>query len=95
MRGLLYKIQRKSITSFAEGNMVDVATCRQCLSEKNLKHFAGSRIGSSGAYKRRAVLQRSTRVLQSIIKVGSWRLYNVYNQQDQKGALNNLVVDKA
>ena len=95
MRGLLYKIQRKSITSFAEGNMVDVATCRQCLSEKNLKHFAGSRIGSSGAYKRRAVLQRSTRVLQSIIKVGSWRLYNVCNQQDQKSVLNNLVVDKA
>ena len=53
MRGLLYKIQHKSITSFAEGNVVDVATCRQCLSEKNSKHFAGSRIGSSTAYKRR------------------------------------------
>ena len=29
---LLYKIQRKSITSFAEGNVLDVATCMQYLS---------------------------------------------------------------
>ena len=38
---LLYKTQHNSITSFAEGNVLDVATCMQCLSEKNLKHFAG------------------------------------------------------
>ena len=50
-----YKIQHKSITSFAEGNVLDVATCMQYLSEKNLKHFAGSRIGSSGANKRTLV----------------------------------------
>ena len=55
MRVLLYKIQHKSITSFAEGNLLYVATFMQCLSEKNLKHFAGSRIGSSGAYKRTQV----------------------------------------
>ena len=55
MRGLLSKIQHKSVTSFAEGNVLDVATCMLCLSEKNLKHFAGSRIGSSGAYKRTLV----------------------------------------
>ena len=39
---LLYKTQHNSITSFAEGNVLDVTTCMQCLSEKNLKHFAGS-----------------------------------------------------
>ena len=50
MRGLLYKIQHKTITSFAEGNMLVLATCMQCLSQK--KHFAGSRIGSCRAYKR-------------------------------------------
>ena len=44
MRVLLYKIEHKSITSFAEGNMLDIATCMQYLSEKNLKHFASSRI---------------------------------------------------
>ena len=44
MRVLLYKIQHKSIMSFAEGNVLDVATCMQYLSEKNLKHFASSRI---------------------------------------------------
>ena len=44
MRVLLYKIQHKSITSFAEGNVLDVATCMQYLSQKNLKHFASSRI---------------------------------------------------
>ena len=43
------------LTSFAEGNMLDVATCMQCVSEKYLKHFANSRIGSSGAYKRTLV----------------------------------------
>ena len=37
---------------FAEGNALDVAPAMQCLSEKNLKHFAGSRLGSSGPYKR-------------------------------------------
>ena len=52
---LLYKIQHNSITSFAEGNVLDVPTCMQCLSEKNLKHFAGSRTGSSRAYKRTLV----------------------------------------
>ena len=52
MHVLLYKIEHKSITSFAEGNALDVAPAMQCLSEKNLKHFAGSRLGSSGAYKR-------------------------------------------
>ena len=30
MRGLLSKIQHKSVTSFAEGNVLDVATCMQC-----------------------------------------------------------------
>ena len=40
MRVLLYKIQHKPITSFAEGNVLDVATCMQYLPEKNLKHFA-------------------------------------------------------
>ena len=55
MRDLLFKIQHKSITSFAEGNVLDVATCMQCLSEKNLNHFASFRIGSSGAYKRTLV----------------------------------------
>ena len=55
MSDLLYKIQHKSITSFAAGNVLDVATCMQCLSEKFLKHFASSRIGSSGAYKRTLV----------------------------------------
>ena len=49
---VLYKMQHNSITSFAEGNVLDVATCMQCLSEKNLKHFAGSRIESSGAYEK-------------------------------------------
>ena len=34
-RGLSHKIQRKSITSFAEGIVVDLATCMQCLSKKN------------------------------------------------------------
>ena len=52
---LLYKIQHNSTMSFAEGNVLDVASCMQCLSEKNLKHFAGSRIGSSRAYKRTLV----------------------------------------
>ena len=52
MPGLLYEIHHKSITSFAEGSVLDVATCMQCLSEKNLKHFAGSRIESSGAYEK-------------------------------------------
>ena len=37
-----------------------------------------------GSGERRAELRRSTRQLQSVIKVSSWRLYNVYNQQDQK-----------
>ena len=46
MSDLLYKIQHKCITSFAEGNVLDVATCMQCLSEKYLKHFASSRIGA-------------------------------------------------
>ena len=63
MPGLLCKIHHKSITSFAEGSMLDVATCTQCLSEKNLKHFAGSRIGSSGAYGKTlpSLLARSSR----------------------------------
>ena len=39
-------------TSFAEGNVLDVVTCIQCLSEK---YFASSRIESSGAYKRTLV----------------------------------------
>ena len=55
MRALLYKIQHKSITSFAEGILLDFATCMQCLSEKNKKHFADSRIGFSRAYKRTMV----------------------------------------
>ena len=55
MSDLLYKIQHKCITSFAEGNVLDVATCMQCLSEKYLKHFVSSRIGSSAAYKRTLV----------------------------------------
>ena len=55
MRDLLYKIQHKSIASFAEGNVLDVATCMQCFSQKYLKHFACSRIASSGAYKRTLV----------------------------------------
>ena len=53
MRDLLYEINL--LTSFAEGNMLDVATCMQCLSEKYLKHFVSSRIGSSAAYKRTLV----------------------------------------
>jgi len=56
MRVLLYKIQHKSIMLFAEGNLLDVATCMQYLSEKNLKHFASSRIGSSRTYKRTLVV---------------------------------------
>ena len=52
---LLYKIQHNSITSFAEGKVLDVATCMQCLFEKNLKHFAVYRTGSSRAYKRTLV----------------------------------------
>ena len=42
---------------FAEGNVLDVATCMQCLSEKYCfkKHFASSRTGSSEAYKRTLV----------------------------------------
>ena len=55
MRILLYKIQHKTITPFVEGNMLDVTPCMQCLSEKNLKLFAGSRVGSSGVYKRTLV----------------------------------------
>ena len=35
MRGLLYKIQHKTITSIAEGNMLVLATCMDCLSQKN------------------------------------------------------------
>ena len=44
--------------------------------KKNLKHFAGSRIirKNAGSRERRAELRRSTRKLQSIIKVSSWRL---------------------
>ena len=97
MRDFLSKIQLKSVTSFAEGNVLDVATCMQCLSEKNLKHFAGSRRiqKNAGSGERRAELRRSKRKLQSIIKVSFWRLYNVYNQQDQTFVFNNLVVDKA
>ena len=38
---------------------------------------------NAGSGERRAELRRSTRKLQSIIKVSSWRLYNVFNQQDQ------------
>ena len=34
IRGLLSKIQHKSVTSFAEGNVLDVATWMQCLSDK-------------------------------------------------------------
>ena len=53
MRDWLYEINL--LTSFAEGNMLDVDTCMQCLSEKYLKHFVSSRIGSSAAYKRTLV----------------------------------------
>ena len=35
MLGLLYKIQHKTTRSLAEGNMLVLATCMQCLSEKN------------------------------------------------------------
>ena len=35
MCDLLYKIQHKHITSFAEGNVLDFTTCMRCLSEKN------------------------------------------------------------
>ena len=59
MRDLLSKIQHQSVTSFTEGNVLDVATCMQCLSEKNLKHFAGSRIGPRGAYKRTLVYKKA------------------------------------
>ena len=52
MCGLSHKIQRKSITSFAEGIVVDLATCMQCLSKKNKKHFADFRIESRRTYKR-------------------------------------------
>ena len=50
---------------------------------------------AAGSGERRAELRRSTRKLRSIIKVRSWRLYNVYNQQNQKFVFNNLVVYKA
>ena len=50
---------------------------------------------NAGSVERRGELRRSKRKLQSIIKVSFWRLYNVYNQQDQTFVINNLVVDKA
>ena len=39
---------------------------------------------NAGSGERIAELWRATRQMQSVIKVNSWRLYNVYNQQDQK-----------
>ena len=61
--------------------------------EINYKHFAGSRTGSSGAYKRTLVagkeelnfkdLQKANSAINIIVKVSSWRLYNVYNQQEE------------
>ena len=39
---------------------------------------------NAGSGERIAELRRSTRQMQSVFKVRSWRLYNVYNQQDQK-----------
>ena len=50
---------------------------------------------NAGSVERRGELRRSKRKLQSIIKVSLWRLYNVYNQQDQTFVFNNRVVDKA
>ena len=39
----------------------------QCLSERNLKHFAGSRIGSSGAYKRALVAGKEDTIYYKIV----------------------------
>ena len=50
---------------------------------------------NAGSVERRGEPRRSKRKLQSIIKVSFWRLYNVYNQQDQTFVFNNRVVDKA
>ena len=50
---------------------------------------------NAGSVERRGELRRSKRKLQSVIKVSFWRLYNVYNQQDQTFVFNNRVVDKA
>ena len=63
------------------------------VAEINYKHFADSRTGSSGAYKRTLVagkeelnfkdLQKANSAINIIVKVSSWRLYNVYNQQEE------------
>ena len=50
---------------------------------------------NAGSVERRGELRRSKRKLQPVIKVSFWRLYNVYNQQDQTFVFNNRVVDKA
>ena len=62
--------------------------------EINYKHFAYSRTGSIGAYKRTLVAgkeelnfkdlqNKANSAINIIIKGSSWRLYNVYNQQEE------------
>ena len=62
--------------------------------EITYKHIADSRTGSSGTYKRRLVAgkeelnlkdlqNKANSAINIIIKVSSWRLYNVYNQQEE------------
>ena len=61
--------------------------------EINYKHFADSRTGSSAAYKRTLVAgkkswtskiyNKANSAINVIIKVSSWRLYNVGNQQGE------------
>ena len=59
--------------------------------EINYKHFAYSRTGSSGTYKRTLVAGKEelnfkdlqNKANSAINIVSSWRLYNVYNQQEE------------
>ena len=76
--------------------------CNVCLRKIFRKHFPGSRIGSCGAYKRTLLVAGKEELnfedlqesCDQFKKVSSWRLYNVYNQQNQKFVFNNLVVYK-
>ena len=57
----------------------------------NYKHIADSRTGSSGTYKRTLVAGKEelnfkdlqNKANSAINIVSSWRLYNVYNQQEE------------
>ena len=55
MRGLLCKIQHRSITFLLKVSCWTSQRAAMFVGEINYKHFADSRTGSSGAYKRTLV----------------------------------------